>query len=148
MYVMAFCVMTEKEKLISELGFLDENIALDEKPKAEKKVKAKRNAEVPDMKTESALLSAIQGLSDEAALAVLSAYKKMPRNVKDAAQAVYDALGGFGADYSMEDLKERLKALKAACGAKYMGLYEIAVKDSKNYVPKIQSRLFSEGLED
>lgn len=145
---MAFCAMTEKEKLISELGFLDEKIALDEKPKADNKVKSKRNAEVPDMKTESALLSAIQGLSDESALAVLSAYKRIPREVKDAAKAAYDAIGDLGNTSSIEDVKDCLKSLKATCGDGYKGLYQSVVKDAKKYVPKIQTRLLTESIEE
>lgn len=141
--------MSAKEELISELGFLDEPtvVAMDEKPHRHKKP-SRRNEEVPDVPVNEALLKAIEGLSDEAALAVLSAYRSMPKAVKDAVKSVYDALGTLGGSSSMEDVKESLKALKDACGEEYEGLYESAVIDAKKYVPKIQTRLLTESIEE
>lgn len=140
--------MSAKEELIAELGFLDDSaVVLDEKPKSSKdKAKQKRNEEVPDSVIEQSLLNAIDGMSDEAALAVLAAYRKIPKTVKDAVKAVYAAMETLGGDSTMEDVKSSLIALKESCGEDYGGLYESAVKDAKKYVPKIQSRLLTEGI--
>ena len=141
--------MSAKEELISELGFLDEMpvVAMDEKVRNQKKA-SRRNEEVPDTSIDESLLNAIEGLSDGAALAVLSAYRSIPKEVKDAVKAVYDALGILGGETSMEDLKDALKALKETCGEEYEGLYESAVRDAKKYVPKIQTRLLTESIDE
>lgn len=140
--------MSAKQELLSELGFLDDSaVALDEKPKATKaKPEKKRNSEVPETSVEQSLLNAIDGMSDEAALAVLAAYRRIPKAAKEAVKAVYTALENLGGESTVEDVKSSLIALKEACGKEYGGLYESAVKDAKDYVPKIQSRLLAEGL--
>lgn len=138
--------MGTKEDLISELRFLDEAIvAMDEKPK---KGKSSRNKEVPETSIEQSLLEAIDGLSDDAALAVLDTYRKMPKEVKTAVKGVYDTLATLGGNSTMEDLKTSLANLKAACGEEYSPLYTNVVKDAKKIVPKIQTRLLGEWAEE
>ena len=139
--------MGTRDDLISELGFLDEaKDVMDEKPSNGKADKPIRHKEVPESNLKQALLKATEGMSTDAALAVLEAYRRMPDAVKDGVKAVYEALGTLGGNTTTEDIKDALVALKEACGEKYKGLYEKTLKEVKKIVPKIQSRMFSESL--
>lgn len=141
--------MGTKESLLSELGFLDEaNVVFDENPKAKDSDEKKqaRNEEVPEVNLDKALLKAIDRMSDEAALAVLRAFGKIPESVKNAVRNVYDTLGALGIDSTTEDVKSSLKVLKKACGKKYTSIYDKTVKDVKRLVQKIQTRMFSESI--
>lgn len=143
--------MGTRDDLISELGFLDEaKEVMDEKPaKGKPSVKEAEQVwheEVPKSNLKKALLKAIEGLSTDAALAVLEAFRRMPDAVKDGVGAVYNALGTLGWKTSPEDVKDALVVLKEACGEKYKGIYNRTVKEVKRLYPKIQSRMFSESL--
>ena len=140
--------MGMKEELISELGFLDEaNVVMDERPSKRKGNRGfSLNKEVPDVSVEQVLLESVEGLSDDAALAVMDAYRKIPKEVKKAVEGVYKVLRRLGGKTSIEDIRNALKTLKEACGGEYKGIYDTAVKDAKKYVPKIQARLFAESI--
>ena len=141
--------MGTKENLLSELGFLDEaNVVLDENPKQDGSDNNKpiRNEEVPEMNLDKTLLKAIDGMSNEAALAVIRAVKKIPASIKKAVGAVYEAVGELGIATSTDDVKKSLTDLKKECGKKYVKIYDKTVKDVKKRVQKIQARLFSDGI--
>lgn len=141
--------MGTRDNLISELGFLDESIvAFDENPKKNIGEKSTLNQEVHSTTSENILLKSVEGLSDDAALAVLESYKKIPKAVKDSVGHFYDTLQRLGGDTMMKDVKESLKGLKEACSDGYERVYKSAVKDAKKIVPKIQTRMMMEGLDD
>ena len=94
------------------------------------------------------LITMIEGLSDESALAVIVAYRKIPQDIKDAVGQCYDILRRLGGDTAIKDIKESLKGLKAACGDEYNGVYKGVVKDAKKILPNIQTRMMLEGLEE
>ena len=145
--------MGMRDDIMSELGFLDDTIvAFDEKPKSVKEQdlsnrKSLINEEVPDVSINQGLLSMIDGLSDEAALAVIDAFNKIPKEIKDEVVSVYNTMRHLGGDSSIEDVKKALLKLRDTCGEEYKGVYEDAVKDAKRYVPKIQTRQMMESLE-
>lgn len=112
----------------------------------DKAVKNGLNQEVPSMSIEEGLLKAVDKMSDEAALALLEAYRKIPQAVKKATGTVYRDLQRLGHGVTTEDVKEDLTALKKACGDKYEGIYNRVLKDTKKIVPKIQSRMFSDSI--
>ena len=142
-------LMDSREILISELGFLDESIvAFDENPKKSIGEKSALNQEVSSTTSENILLKSVEGLSDDAALAVLESYKKIPKAVKDSVGNFYDTLQRLGGDTTMQDVKDSLKGLKEACSDGYERVYKSAVKDAKKIVPKIQTRLMMEGIEE
>ena len=140
--------MGNREKIIRELGFLDEASFVMDAIAKDGNQKASFNEEVPDVTENQGILSMIDGLSDEAALKVIEAYNKIPEEVKNAVKGFYNALQSLGTKKTIEDVKESLKALKGVCGEEYGDVYRDSVKDAKKLVPKIQTRLMMESLDD
>lgn len=145
-----------KETILEELDFLDK-IALDESPKGKSKGKSnkskpntktarKPNLEISETSEEAAILKYIEGLSDDAALAVIAVYKSLPEEVKDAVGRVYDEIKGLGIYSTMESVKDALVELKELCGEWYSRIYEATLKDAKRVIPKIQMRQMTEDL--
>lgn len=115
---------------------------------AEKAVEDKANeSKVAHKRISKALTAAIEGLGDDAAIAVLGAYKKIPEEVKRAVTAVYATIEGLGDDVSMGDLRGALKALRDECGDEYRGLYAKVLADSRERVTKVVAHLMTERLE-
>ena len=120
----------------------------DDDEETEKSESPKRiNSEVGSSNREGSLLNFIDGLSDDAALAVIEAYKSIPDEVKDATEKVYEALKNLGGDTSMDDVKQALSELKEVCGEWYGKVYELTFNDVKKIAPKIQTRIMMEGLD-
>ena len=105
------------------------------------------NQEIPTTSIEQSLLDILDGLSDEAAMAVLDAFQKIPKDVIEAVNEVYRILQNLGDETTVEDVKDSLQRLKEKCGEENVHVYKIAARDAKRYVPKIQARLFRESLE-
>ena len=108
---------------------------------------SRRNKEVPEVSLEKSLLKAVEGLSNGAALALLEAFRKIPKAVKSSVIGVYDSLGSLGVDTSIDDVKSRLVGLSKACGDRYKSIYDKVLKDVKKILPKIQARIFTESIE-
>lgn len=105
------------------------------------------NQEIPTTCIEQSLLNILYGLSDEAAMAVLDAFQKIPKEVIDAVDDVYASLQKLGEETTVEDVKDSLRKLEEKCGEENMYVYRIVERDAKRYVPKIQARQFRESLE-
>lgn len=111
------------------------------------KKEASLNQEIPTNSIEQSLLEILDGLSDEAAMAVLDAFQKIPKEVIEAVNKVYETLQRLGDETTVDEVKKSLIELKEVCGEENVHVYKIAARDAKRYVPKIQARQFRESLE-
>ena len=106
------------------------------------------NAEIPDMSLAMLLLEMVEGLSDDATLAILEAFKNIPKAIKRGAVSIYNDLKYLGVGKEPDDIKFGLKRLKVYCGEEYKDLYKMIEKDTLHYVNKIQNRMFKDSLAD
>ena len=104
------------------------------------------NAEIPNMSLAMLLLEMVEGLSDDATLAVLEAFKNIPKAIKRGVVSIYDDLKYLGLGKEPDDIKIGLKALKSSCGEGYKDLYKMVEKDTLHYLNKIQNRMFKDSL--
>lgn len=149
--------MGSKEELMDELGFLDVAVVMDgkgeaaEREKGEGKPPKKESGEgevgAKGFKSgDEVLLTLIGELSDSAAAGVISAYQRIPDEVKWAVEDTYEAVRGFEEGGEIGAVRDRLIELKTECGEEDKAVYETVLKAVKGEVAKIQSRQFVDSL--